>query len=93
MLPIASGRAYLIKPTAWSATIGPFTQVALKANFTFEPVKHSRMLLTGGGPMPRHNSFFALLIVALLSTLVIGCGGGGKNELIFSLSVTLRGES
>ena len=34
--------------------------------------------------MPRHNSFFALLIVALLSTLVIGCGGGGKNELRIS---------
>ena len=37
--------------------------------------------------MPRHNSFFALLIVALLSTLVIGCGGGGKHEL--SISGTL----
>lgn len=34
--------------------------------------------------MPRHNSFFALLIVAFLSTLVIGCGGGGKNELRIS---------
>ena len=38
----------------------------------------------GGSPMPRHNSFFALLIVAFLSTLVIGCGGGGKNELRIS---------
>jgi hypothetical protein len=46
-LPIASGRAYLIKPTAWSATIEPFTQVALKATVTFEPVKHSRMLRLG----------------------------------------------
>jgi len=37
--------------------------------------------------MPRRNSFFVLLLVAFLSTLVIGCGGGGKKEL--SISGTL----
>jgi hypothetical protein len=31
--------------------------------------------------MLRRKSFFGLLIVALLSSLAIGCSGGGKKEL------------